>query len=215
MWPPGAVVDGRWEPGIGDPTFVGWLTVVAYLASAALCGRAAFRDPAFDARGQRRPSRFWIVFAVAMAILGVNKQLDLQSLVTVIGRRLMVNSSLYQARRGYQAVFIGVVALVGLVAVVLCVWTARRSPRGRVPATIGLTFVLAFVVIRAASFHHVDLLLASRLGGVKWNWILELGGIATIAGSSVLAGPPGSGSGKRSAREKTDIFWYYQKNRHP
>ena len=40
---------------------------------------------------------------------------------------------------------------------------------------------MGFVVIRAASFHHVDALLASRLGGLKWNWILELGGILIVA----------------------------------
>jgi hypothetical protein len=44
-----------------------------------------------------------------------------------------------------------------------------------------MMFVLGFVIIRAASFHHVDALLAARLGGMKWNWILELGGIAAVA----------------------------------
>ena len=58
-----------------------------------------------------------------------------------------------------------------------------------------MLFILGFVVIRAASFHHVDAFLAARLGGIKWNWILELGGIAVVAAAAVrivLAPPAGS-----------------------
>ena len=28
-----------WRPGVGDPTFIGWLTVLAYLVAAGLCTR--------------------------------------------------------------------------------------------------------------------------------------------------------------------------------
>ena len=48
--------------------------------------------------------------------------------------------------------------------------------------------LVSFVLIRAASFHHVDLLL--RAGPVRLNWVLELGGIGLIALTS----------GSRSAR---------------
>jgi hypothetical protein len=44
--------------------------------------------------------------------------------------------------------------------------------------------ILAFVVIRASSFHHVDVLLASTLGGLRWNWILELSGIMVVGVSA-------------------------------
>ena len=36
-------------------------------------------------------------------------------------------------------------------------------------------------MIRATSFHHVDQLLHVNLLGFKMNWILELGGIFSIA----------------------------------
>ncbi len=31
---------GNWSPGIGDPTFVGWFTVVAYFDAALACWKA-------------------------------------------------------------------------------------------------------------------------------------------------------------------------------
>ena len=43
----------RWSPGIGDPTVMGWLTVVAYLAAAWLCLRAFMVEKA----GPPRPYR--------------------------------------------------------------------------------------------------------------------------------------------------------------
>lgn len=32
-----------WEPYVGDPTALGWLTVAAYLLAAVLCGLCAWR----------------------------------------------------------------------------------------------------------------------------------------------------------------------------
>ena len=42
-------------------------------------------------------------------------------------------------------------------------------------------FLLTFIVVRAISFHHFDLFLKARVGGLKMNWVLELGGIALVA----------------------------------
>ena len=45
----------------------------------------------------------------------------------------------------------------------------------------GLALLLSFVLIRAASFHHMDQFLRFRLAGLKMNWILELGAISLVA----------------------------------
>jgi hypothetical protein len=37
------------------------------------------------------------------------------------------------------------------------------------------------VVVRAASFHHVDVLLGSTAAGIKLNWLLELPGPTLVA----------------------------------
>jgi hypothetical protein len=51
-----------------------------------------------------------------------------------------------------------------------------------------MVFLLSFVAIRAASFHHVDILLSAHLAGLKLNWILELGGIAFVAFGAYRSG---------------------------
>jgi hypothetical protein len=187
------LVQGRWRPGIGDPTVVGWVTVAAYLLAALGCMIAAWREPMPNgaSRPRGRPSRFWLALATLMLALGINKQLDLQSLATQIGRGVITAWGLYSSRRELQFGFILVVALVCSSTLGAFLWAARRTLKNRWPAIAGMLFILGFVVIRAASFHHVDAFLAARLGGLKWNGILELGGIAVVALAAfrVILGP--------------------------
>lgn len=171
-----AVEGGEWRPGIGDPTVMGWVTVVAYLASSYVCWRTA----AAERRIAGRNPWFWRIFAVLLLLLGINKQLDLQSLITVVGRKMAVEQGWYQGRKVYQAAFIALVAAVGGLSVIGLGWMVRKSLRRLGLALAGGVFLVSFVVIRASSFHKIDRLLKMNFGGLRWNWILELGGIACI-----------------------------------
>ncbi len=150
-------VGGRWRPGIGDPTVVGWVTVVAYLLAAAGCGLAAWREPLRDGtrRTPSQPSRFWLALAVLMLALGINKQLDLQTLATQVGRDIIRSWGLYSERRELQLGFILAVVLVCAGTLGWFLWAARSTLDRRWPAVVGMLFILGFVVIRAASFHNV------------------------------------------------------------
>jgi len=203
------VVEGRWQPGIGDPTVMGWVTVAAYLVAAIACYRAAGREPRPDGNRRTRPAAFWLVLAGLMVALGINKQLDLQSLVTQVGRNVIEGLDLYRQRRSLQAGFILTVALgcAGVLAAFL--WAARSMLHRRWPALLGMLFILGFVVIRAASFHHVDAFLAARVGGMKWNWILELGGIAVVGLAALRIA---SGAAPRPARPEGALTYRYRVN---
>jgi hypothetical protein len=199
---------GRWRPGIGDPTVLGWVTVGAYFLAALVCGLAAWREPMPDGtrRPRARPSRFWLALAGLMLALGINKQLDLQSLITQIGRDLIRTWGLYSERRELQVGFIFAVAMACGAALGGFLWAARRTLKRRWPAIAGILFIVGFVLIRAASFHHVDVFLAARLGGMKWNWILELGGITVVAVAAVriVLAPPG-----RPSRPAGAVTYHY------
>jgi hypothetical protein len=202
---------GRWRPGIGDPTVLGWVTVVAYLAACIGCALAAIREPMPDGsrRPRGRPSQFWLILSGLLLALGINKQLDLQSLVTQIGRDLAKAWGLYSDRRELQLGFIAAVVLVCAATAAALLWLARRTLRRRWPAVLGMSFILGFVVIRAASFHNIDAFLGTRLGGLRWNWILELGGISIVAAAAarVLFAPPG-----RPARADGTMTYGYRIN---
>lgn len=187
--------DGRWEIGISDPTVVGWVTVVAYGVATILALRCARRSP------EPLEYKFWAALTVALALLGINKQLDVQSLITQLGRDFAHWQGWYESRRLVQAAFIGFLIAAGLAIGALLAWIARRLPRTTQVAAVGLVLLVVFVVIRGISFHHVDALLRSDIEGMRFNWVLELTPLIVISVSAwrrhAAAGPP---AGRRRRR---------------
>ncbi|MBL3568909.1 isopropylmalate isomerase [Rhodovulum visakhapatnamense] len=181
-------VFGTWRPGIGDPTWQGWTTVAVYLAVAALALRAA-RTAAFPEPSARRERVFWNLVALALLLLAINKQLDLQSALTATGRCLARLQGWYAERRAVQTEFIVAIGALSLLVLLGLLWLLRGTLRRSAAAIVGLCFVSAFVLIRAAGFHHFDHLLGMpTLLSVRTNMVLELTGPLLIAlGSLALA----------------------------
>ena len=170
----------QWNPGLGDNGAMGWITVLVYLAAAVLAVRAAMALDGSEAKA-RRERIFWRILAVLLFFLAINKQLDLQSLFTTIGRCQAQLTGWYDMRRTVQRDFILAVAVAGALAVGLLA-LLLRGILGRVwPALLGICFVCGFVLIRAASFHDVDGLIGSWAMGIKINWLLELPGPLLVA----------------------------------
>jgi ABC-type Co2+ transport system permease subunit len=174
-----------WRPAIGDPSVMGWLTVAAYAVAAALSFVAARRvriGP--EAAPGRRERRMWLGVAVFMALLCVNKQLDLQTLLTKIGRELAVRGGWYEHRRPVQFLFVLAIAAVAIAVFAWIVRKTRSILKERRLLLVGLCFMLSFIIIRASSFHHVAVILGAEIWGIRLNWLLELGAIAMIAVSA-------------------------------
>ena len=171
-------VDGAWHPGIGDPSSMGWITVAGYALAAWSCWRAGRAQGGMQADSTKH---FWWLLTLGLVALGVNKQLDLQTWLTETGRQLARAQGWYAQRHAMQIGFVVVVAAAGVAGALAMLRLAWPMSRGRACAGVGLAFLLAFVLMRASSFHHVDVFLASTAMGLRWNWILELSGIGAVA----------------------------------
>ena len=171
---------GSWSPGIGDPTPIGWLTVVCYIWAAWLCLQVIRRDYDLKLVLSRDEKLLWRMIVVGLVLLGINKQLDLQSALTEIGRMIAAYQGWYARRHEIQIEFIGWVALLAVVMCCLLAYLAYRAPMATRIALVGSVLLLAFVVIRAASFHHVDQFIRHNIAGIRMNWILEIGGLLVI-----------------------------------
>ena len=128
--------------------------------------------------------RFWTANMAIMAFLGLNKQLDIQTLFTEIGRELAHTGGWYDHRQTVQMLFILSLLLLAVIAIFTLLWSFRRMAGPVRVAAIGLCSLVTFIVMRAASFHHVDQFLGKNLNGFRWNGILELGGILIISAAA-------------------------------
>jgi hypothetical protein len=170
-----------WRPTIGDPSFMGWFTVAAYGFGSALSALAGAKLARSDDRVHRREKWVWLAVAVVMALLCVNKQLDLQSLLTDIGRVLSRHQGWYEQRREFQRVFVVGVLFGSVMFGGWFIWRFREFWSTHKLLAGGMLFLLTFIVVRAISFHHFDMVISSRVLGVKLNWAFELSGIFLVS----------------------------------
>jgi len=163
----------------GDMTAVGWLVTVAYAIAVLLAGLAAAGGPgAGDSRAFRR---FWQVATLLLLLLGLNKQLDLQTSMMAAAKCAARLEGWYGQRRLLQAVFVGGLAAAVVLVAVMTFAGLRAIRRSSGLAIAGTVLLLLFILTRAAVFNHADKVLDQRLllGGL-WH-ALELAGVLLIA----------------------------------
>lgn len=161
-------LSGRWAPGVGDPTPVAWVVVVIYVLAIVVALRNLVA-----ARRNGLPADFWGLLAVLLLLLGVNKQLDLQTWFIETGRDLAVAQGWYERRRIVQWVFVAVL----LAAMVFSILRVRERwadlwHQYRLTCA-GVCLLLVFVFLRAANFQHVDELVGIEVGGGRRTKALE------------------------------------------
>src|SRR5436305_2257091 len=146
-------VNDHWQPGIGDPTLIGWLTAAAYFLATFFCWRATL---ASRRHGHQSEGLFWFLFTGFLLFLGFNKQLDLQTWFTLFGKHLAEQEGWYAQRRVVQAAFIVLIGVLGICVWILLWRLARNNVQHHLLALAGGVFLGCFILIRAASFHYVD-----------------------------------------------------------
>lgn len=171
----------EWHATIGDPTFAGWFTVFAYFLCAYYAYRVYQLPLAVFHAPRHRQRILWAMITTLLVLLGINKQLDLQSFFTATARYLALEQNWYEYRRTMQKIFIVTVGLCGISTMILLIAYYKDVIRRHLLAIFGLCTLTAFVLIRAISFHSIDIFIGYRVFGLAMNWILELGGIGLIA----------------------------------
>jgi hypothetical protein len=151
-----------------------WLAVAGYLAAALLCGLH------FRAATIPRERIFWLFAATTMLAMGINKQLDLQTMLTAMGRNWAREGGWYEQRRTFQAFFILAVAIVVTGGTAWLARLVRGLNMAVYTALAGLGLLALFILIRAASFHHLDVAMRTGIFGLKLHTVLELAGIAVV-----------------------------------
>ena len=173
-----------WQPQWDNPDLRGWSVVAAYVIAAGCCARAAhaLRKLEPDAK---RDSAVWLLLALCLLLLGINKQLNLQTLLLALARRAMLAAGWEEKRRLGHLVFSAVLTVAGLALIWRLRSRCRRFfARNRWVFT-GVVVLVVFVLIRAASINHIfewaGIQRKDEHDDKDWTWILEIGGSACLA----------------------------------
>ena len=172
-----------WLSSIAQADIADWVTVAAYLFAALLSTRAAGHA---GLRRQARDSMFWRITALLLVLLGINELLDLQTLLTSVGRAHAKVNGWYGEHRKVQYLFVIALGVVATAAGIALLWLTTRTHAAVRLALAGLVFIGLFILLRAASFHHLEEILGGGVPEFNWGSLQELAGILIVAAAAAL-----------------------------
>lgn len=161
---------------LGDPDAVGIVTTLGYLTASGICFVVS-RQMAPPTVGLIRHRAFWGALGALELLLGLNKQADWHVAITGVLREWARNGGWYQDRRQLQIGF-GVFVALAVVVILTIAWRSVKDwPSPYWVALIAIALQFGYVLMRIASFHHFDALLAMDWSELKLAWVLELSGV--------------------------------------
>lgn len=165
-----------WSIGIGDPTFLGWFICISYFVACWICGNKALLAKRIS---DNYP--FWLGITIFLLFLGINKQLDLQSLFIQTIRNLSIQHGWYEQRKLVQVAFVALTSFGVLVSLILLRIFLADSWRRYKIVWFGIIFLCTFILLRMALFDRVNVFLHQEdILTIAIDTILELGGIFII-----------------------------------
>lgn len=177
------MTDGRWTPNIGDPTVIGWVTVAAYFIVAAICLKATLLSKSDTNKSLKN---LWLFLTFFLIALGINKQLDLQTIFTLFGKNLVIEQGWYNDRYIFQIGFIIFIGLSGVVGLTALLKKYKHINTEIKIALVSCIILFIFILIRAISFHYMDFFINMEIVGIKINWLIELSSLIIIGYAGIV-----------------------------
>ncbi len=168
-----------WILQVGNDHPLGWTITAGYATAAILAVAVALRGPFAD-QSRARERLFWVLVALFMAFMAINKQLNLQTTLHDVGRCLAQAEGWYETRGGVQRQFVLWLAGALVLTALAMLWWMRKALLRNLPALVGCALLAVFIVVRAAdtaSVHREALRDFLEIGGHRW---LEFAGIAFV-----------------------------------
>jgi uncharacterized membrane protein len=180
-------MSNHWVLGANDNDWVGWGITVAYFVAAALCFACGRRMGSLVPDSSGREYWLWRSVGTVLLLLGVNKQMDLQTVLRDVGRFMAAAEGWYQYRRTVQMGFVAATAIVAIGALMLAGAEMRRAWQQHALLYVGIAILGGFVVLRAAAFNHVGESIKGSAPIQGARFIVEVAGIVCIGLSAVMA----------------------------
>jgi hypothetical protein len=177
----------QWLQQFGDPTVAAWACVWGYFAAAVLCLRVWLRR----GEGGRRRNFFWTSTIVVLVVLGLNKQLDFQTLVIAELRQSFGGSEAWTNRHTLATVIVAVMSIFVIGGFGSVLYDLRSAVVPLQLILVATVLLIGLAMVRAIPGLVDELLLVHVAGpdtGVFHTHLKEVVELALIATISVSAG---------------------------
>lgn len=173
----------RWKLGIGDPTIEGWLICTLYFIGFILSLKKSIhvKDNCTISH------KTWTFVSLILLFLSLNKQLDLQTLISDTGRAIAINLELMEQRHIFKQAFILVLALFGIIFLIRYKENVVSFNKNYHLAFVGMVTLITFVFLRAISFHIFSDTLNNTLKSYHFFKALELTSILILLLSILIS----------------------------
>ena len=100
-----------------------------YFIVALICLKAAFISKLDNNKSNQENSikNFWLLLTFFLITLGINKQLDLQTLITQVGRSITISFGWYDNRHLIQLIFIFLISCSGILTLIILIKILYKS----------------------------------------------------------------------------------------
>jgi hypothetical protein len=123
---------------------------------------------------------FWLFVIFVLFVLGANKLLDFQVLLTEVGRRIAQYKGWFEYIRLVQAWFAYIISSIIGAAALLMFLLIRKLWRCNASALMGLFILCVYTVIRTTSSYHVGFDANPSRWGFRLTDMIEFLGISLI-----------------------------------
>lgn len=142
----------EWFSLNGDHTFWGWLITILYLFTVA--GSFYYVKTINNTKISKEKRILWLFIGSFLTFMGINKQLDIQLLLTISGRYIGLKFSFLGMRRIFQSYFTAAIFLSVLFITGIVIYKIRTILKESLIELIGITFIIGFFFIQTASMTH-------------------------------------------------------------
>jgi len=185
-----AIILYQWKPRMGDPSLSGWVITIAYSCAFFLCLTAGLLGHSSERQRDSAGSIIlWYIFSGIMLVFGVNKQLDLQTLLMRVGSRLSQVQGWYEFRRAVQLLFVVVLFAVFILFIVYMLRKLKGNWNYFTVTPLGTLIVLVWVMVRAALMQNIDFTVFHTHVHVhgRINHLIEFGGVVLTGLGAFIA----------------------------
>jgi hypothetical protein len=118
-----------------------------------------------------------ILLGITLWLFGFQHASGIFSGVTQMGREVARADHWYSQRREIQALIIGTIPALGVLAVSVLLWLARHEWRRYVPVVFAVTYLACLGALQSVSLHDIDWLMRKRIVGIRVSAWGDIGGL--------------------------------------